>query len=40
MKTSEKYRFKFRELSEKDVRSLKILDLIIRKRIISSYWKR
>ena len=35
MKTSEKYKFKFQELSEKDVKSLKILDLIIKKGIIS-----
>ena len=35
MKTSEKYKFRFKELSEKDVKSLKILDLIIKKGIIS-----
>ena len=35
MKTSEKYKFRFRELSDKDVKSLKILDLIIKKEIIS-----
>ena len=31
----EKYKFRFRELSDKDVKSLKILDLIIKKGIIS-----
>ncbi len=35
MNTVEKYKFRFRELSEKDVKSLKILGLIIKKGIIS-----
>ena len=35
MKTVEKYKFRFQELSEKDVKSLKILDLIVKKGIIS-----
>lgn len=35
MKMVEKYKFRFQELSEKDVKSLKILDLIIKKGIIS-----
>ena len=35
MKTVEKYKFRFGELSDKDVKSLKILGLIIKKGIIS-----
>ena len=35
MKTEKEYKFKFEELSEKNIKSLKILELIIKKGIIS-----